>query len=47
VRAGACHREEDAVVAVVAAEAPDLGQPDAVSVGLDDLLEALGVAGDP
>src|SRR5919204_5232491 len=46
VRAGAWHREEDAVVAVVVAEATDLGQPDAVSVEADDLVEALGVSGD-
>ena len=45
VRAGARHREEHAVVAVVIAEAADLGQPDAVPVERDDLVEALGVPG--
>jgi hypothetical protein len=42
VRAGAGHREEHAVVAVVAAEAAELGQRDTVPVEPDDLLEALG-----
>lgn len=46
VRAGARHREKHAVVAVVIAEAADLGQPDAVSVEPEDLVQALGVPGD-
>ena len=41
VRAGARDHEKDAVVAVVIAEAADLGQPDAVAVERDDLLQAL------
>ena len=45
MRTGARHREKDAVVAVVIAEAADFGQPDAVSVELDDLVEALCVPG--
>ena len=45
VRAGARHREKHAVVAVVIAEATDLGQPDAVSVEPDDLVQSLGVPG--
>ena len=45
VRAGARHREQYAVVAVVIAEAADLGEPDAVSVERDDLVQALGVPG--
>jgi hypothetical protein len=40
---GAWHREEHAVVAVVVAEATDLGQSDAVSVEPDDLLQPRGV----
>src|SRR3954471_14024287 len=46
MRAGAGYREEDAVVAVMTAKATDLGEPDAVAVELDHLVEALGVAGD-
>ena len=46
VRTGARHREEHAVVAVVIAEAADLGQPEAVSVERDDLIQALGMPGD-
>jgi hypothetical protein len=47
VCAGARHREKLAVVAVVIAEAADLGQPDAVSVEPDHLVQALRVPGDP
>src|SRR4051794_41958855 len=46
MRAGAGYREEDAVVAVMTAKATDLGEPDAVAVELDHLVEALGMAGD-
>src|SRR2546423_192412 len=46
VSAAARHREEDAVVALVPAEAADLGEADAVAVERHDLVEALGVAGD-
>ena len=46
VRARARDREEHAVVAVVIAEAADLGQPEAVAVERDDLVQALGVPGD-
>src|SRR4051794_41851940 len=46
MRAGAGYREEDALVAVMTAKATDLGEPDAVAVELDHLVEALGMAGD-
>src|SRR5512133_4397618 len=46
VRVGARHGEKHAVVAVVIAEAADLGQPDAVPVEPDDLVQALRVPGD-
>src|SRR3954453_9035563 len=46
MRAGPGDVEEDAVVAVVAAELGDHGQADAVAVERDDLVEALGVACD-
>jgi hypothetical protein len=46
VRPGAGDCEEHAVVAVVATEATDLGQPDAVAVEPNDLVEPRGVSGD-
>jgi hypothetical protein len=39
--------EEDAVVAVVPLEAPELGEPDPVPVEADDLLELLSVPSEP
>lgn len=45
VRSGARDGEEHAVIAVVIAKAADLGQPEAVAVERDQLVEAVGVAG--
>ena len=46
VGTGAGHLEEHAVIAVVIAEAADLGEPEAVAVERDDLVQAVGVPGD-
>ena len=47
VRVRAGEPEEDAVVAVVPLEAPELGEPDPVAVEADELLEPLGVPSEP
>jgi hypothetical protein len=46
MRSGAGHGEEDAAVAIVVAEAADLGQPESVAVEGDDRVQTLHVPSD-
>jgi hypothetical protein len=43
---GSGNLEENSVVSVVIGEPTELGKPDAVTVEGDELIEAIGVAGD-